>query len=490
MRVLHYNNVDFSIDANGEITRSSSWHVMPDADTEINSGWTSLRGQAEQWAGEIGDPWRLPTANSMNYTEDTDYIVREISFKSQSRYVYEITFTGSKKHLTAKINGGISESIDNNAEKVKSATWLVHADSLDGWLPQIGDVLDWAGIDYLCENIQLQEHTGDEWEVKITARDTSIMMVGQPTYSLNSNHEKTCHAKWRVSLDAYDDFIAANSINSDASDWAGEAYYISDIQSNPYGKIAYYVSLEAKYIESRLLSVKRSENFDGYDANGNVKKIINWTAWWRVAKNELTDFENKIGDSASEWAKPGTIITRVDPVRINDLLYEVTMEAKEPKTSGSYALEYNTDDRSNLGNRKDVESRETDYILSVSQCGWFKNSQGQYEEIPDWDAATLCPFNTSSPLPQELIGAHLKCVQVQEAKFLRGRSQTHVGMNVNWSTSARTLNEVAGVNGSWLKQSFETEEVFDNEGKRWTKVIRSYLHAPADMSWNGSYGGH
>lgn len=76
------------------------------------------------------------------------------------------------------------------------------------------------------------------------------------------------------------------------------------------------------------------------------------------------------------------------------------------------------------------------------------------------------------------------------SEVFEGRSRTHVAMNVNWSTSARTLEKVTGVNGSWLKQSFETEEVFDNEGKRWTKVIRSYLHAPANMTWNGYYGGH
>ena len=490
MRILHYNNVDFSIDANGEITRSSSWLVMPDDNTEINTGWVDLRAQAEQWAGEVGDPWRLPTSNSTNYTEDTDYITREISFKSQSRYVYEVVFAGSRKHLTAKMNGGISESIDNNGERVKTATWLVHAESLAGWLPQIGDVLDWAGNDYICENIQLQEHTGDEWEIKITARDTSVMMIGQPSYSHNDNHEKTCRAKWRIGLDSYAGFIAENSINSEASGWAGDAYYISDIQATPYGKIAYYVSLEAKFVESRLLNVRRNENFDGYDTNGNIKKITSWTAEWRVPKSELANFTNRVGAPANDWAESGATITRVDPVRINDLLYEVTVEAKELKNSSSYAMEYSTDDRSSLGNRKDVESRETDYILSASQCGWFKNSQGQYEEIPEWDAATLCPFSTSAPLPQELIGAHLKCVQVQEAKFLRGRSRTHVAMNVNWSTSARTLEKVTGVNGSWLKQSFETEEVFDNEGKRWTKVIRSYLHAPANMTWNGYYGGH
>ncbi|MDD5728602.1 MAG: hypothetical protein PHV59_08570 [Victivallales bacterium] len=490
MRVLHHNNIDFNIDADGEITRRSIWHVMPDEDSQIDSGWINLREQAEEWAGDIGAPWRLPTADSTDFTEDGNYIVQEISFKSKSRYVYEVTFDGGRKHLSAEIQGGVNETIDNSGESVKTATWLVHADSLTGWLPEIGGMLSWAGSDFLCENIQLNEHHSGEWEVKITARDTSVMMIGQPLYSHNSDHENTCKAKWRVSLDSYSDFIAANGINSDASSWAGADYYISDVQTSAHGNIAYYVSLEAAYIESRLLNVKYSESLDGYDINGNIRKNTSWTAHWRIPSDMLEDFENLVGESAADWASADAIITKVDPVRINDLLYEVSLEAKDPENSGNFAFEYNSDDRSKLGSRKDINCRETDYILSASQCGWFTDSNGKYEEIPDWEPELMCPFTCSEALSPKIINARLKCVQVKEAEFLKGRSKSHVSMNLNWSTSSRVESSVAGVAGSWLKQSFETEEVFDNEGKRWTKVIRSYLHAPAGMTWNASYGGH
>ncbi len=458
MRISHNNNVDFNIDSNGEVKRRSTWHLVLDDTAVLDSEWVNLRSQVEAWAGAVGDAWRLPIVNSENYTEDADFIIGEIAYKSLSRYMYEVSYTGHKKHLTAEIIGGINETINNSSEHSKSATWLVHADSLSGWLPEIGDTLNWAGADFLCENIQLQERADNEWEVKISAKDMSVMMIGNPTFSLTNDHESTRKAKWRVSIDAYDNFVASNGINSDASSWAGSAYYVSDIQVSPHGKIAYYVSLEASYVETRLLSVKHSEAFNGYDEDGKIKKVIIWTGRWRVHKDNLSDFENRVGESAENWTMPSAIITKVDPVRVTDLIYEVTMEAKEPENSG--ALEFNMDDRSKLGSRVDIICKEVDFLLNASDCGWNKNSQGQYEEIPEWDAEKLCPFTTATPLPHEVIDANLKCVFISKTTFLRGRSKAHIRMNLTWSRTPRIVTSVAGVMGSWLKQSFDTEEKY------------------------------
>ena len=490
MQVLHQNNIDFNVDSNGKVNRRSVWQVGLEESAVVDTEWVDLREQIETWAGAVGDDWRLPDVGSATYIEDSDYLISEITFKSLNRYMYEVSYVGHKKHLTAEIIGGISETINSFSEHSKSATWKVHADSLVGWLPQIGDVLVWAGTDFLCENIDLQEHADNEWEVKITGKDMSVMMIGNPTFSRTNDHESVRKAKWRVSLDAYDDFITNNAINSDASSWAGSAYYVSDIQVNPHGKIAYYISLEARYVETRLLSVKHSEAFNGYDADGKINSVIIWTGNWRVHYDNLSDFENKVGESAEEWAIAGAIITKVDPLRVTDLIYEVSMEAREPENSGGNAIEFNMDDRSRLGRRVDIICKEVDFMLDANNCGWHKNPQGQYEEIPEWDAQTQCPFTSISPLPPEMIDANLKCVFVSKTTFLRGRSKAHVRMNLNWSREPRLVVSVAGVMGSWLKQSFDTEEVFDNEGKRWTKIIRSYMHSPADYDWNSNYGGH
>jgi len=490
MQFLHQNNIDFNIDSNGEISRSGVWHATLDEGAAVDTEWLNFRSQVEAWAGVVGDDWRVPDVDSATYTEDTNFIISKVNFKSLNRYMYEVSYEGHKKHLTAELIGGVNETINSSSEHSKSATWKIHADSLAGWLPAIGDVLAWAGNDFLCENIQLQEHADHEWEVKITAKDMSVMMVGNPTFSRTNEHESVRKAKWRVSLDAYDDFISSNGINSDASSWAGSAYYISDIQVSPHGKIAYYISLEARYVETRLLSVKHSEAFNGYDVDGKIKRVIIWTGRWRVHYDNLSDFENRVGESAEEWAIAGAIITKVDPVRVTDLIYEVSMEAREPESSGESASEFNMDDRSRLGRRVDIFCKEVDFMLGASDCGWHKNSQGQFEEIPEWDFNTQCPFITTSPLPSEIIDTNLKCVFVSKTTFLRGRSKAHVRMNLDWSRTPRIVTSVTGIMGSWLKQSFDTEEVFDNEGKRWTKIIRSYMHAPSNCIWNSNYGGH
>jgi hypothetical protein len=490
MRIIHTNNVDFDIDNNGEISRRSTWHVMPDENYFVSGSWTDFRPLVEQWAGSVGDSWRLPTPDSQNYTEDSQFIVGKISFRSIARHIYEVEYSGYKKHLSAEMVGGVTESVNNSDERTKTAVWKVHADSLDNWIPAIGDVLNWAGSDFICEDIQLQKHADNEWEVKISAKDTSVMMIGQPDFSRSDDYESIRKAKWRVGIHAFEDFITAHDINSDASGWAGEAYYVSDIEVSTYGKIAYYVTLEARQVMTRLLEVKRQESFSGYDSDGNIDKVVNWTSRWRIHRDSLSDFENITGQSAEEWSTSGTIITKVEPVRVTDLIYEVTMEAEELENSGVSAASYSLDNRSKLANRKDIFCKEVDYVLTAAQCGWYEEAKGKFEKIPDWTPAKQCPFITSSNLDIEMINTKLKCVFVSEVSFLRGRSKAHVKMNLDWSRISRVESRVAGVTGSWLKKNFDTEELFDNEGKRWTKIIRSYIHAPAGFEWNTSYGEH
>jgi hypothetical protein len=209
-----------------------------------------------------------------------------------------------------------------------------------------------------------------------------------------------------------------------------------------------------------------------------------------VHRDSLIDFEDRTGQSAEDWSAPDTIITKVDPVRVTDMIYEVTMEAQELDNSGTNAANYTLDNRSKLANRKDIFCREVDYVLNASQCGWYEDSKGKFEKIPDWDPGKQCPFLTSVNLNLEMINTKLKCVFVSEVSFLRGRSKAHVKMNLDWSRASRIASRVAGVTGSWLKKNFDTEELFDNEGKRWTKIIRSYIHAPAGFQWNSGYGEH
>ena len=83
MRAVHYNNIDFSIDRDGRIGRASTWHVMDDG--TLSGNWHGLRERVKAWAGKPGDDWRIPDADSVGYTEDADYVIDSIRFKSLSR---------------------------------------------------------------------------------------------------------------------------------------------------------------------------------------------------------------------------------------------------------------------------------------------------------------------------------------------------------------------------------------------------------------------
>ncbi|QSH40788.1 hypothetical protein P0136_11440 [Lentisphaerota bacterium ZTH] len=490
MRIVHQNNIDFSIEVDGSIKRRSVWQIMPDENFNIEQNWPAFRQQAEAWAGSVGDAWRQPAADSRAFTEDPDFIISSIDFKSVNRYIYEVSYSGVKKHSTAEMLGGVSVAVNNCAEIEKSASWRIHADNLQNWLPAIGDVISWAGENYLCSALKLQEAAGGEWQVAITAKDMSILQTGNPGFTRNHFGESVATGKWRVSLTQHQDFLDNNNINSPAP-WAGEGYFVSNISSSPDGKLGYYVSLEAKHVNFKLLDVKRSESFKGYASAGTANLDICWTGRWRIHRDNLSDYENIAGSSAEEWAAPGAIITKIDPIRITDVMYEVVLEARVPEASSGFAaMNYNGDDRSNLQSRTDVHVENIAYQLTHRECGWREAPRGYFIKLEDWNMQLDCPFITSGQLPVSMVEKYPKCTKVTESKYLKGSSVRHVQMTLDWNNSGKVFNaKVGGVYGKWLKGRIDTAEVFDNLGERWTKVSRSYLYAPENLEWNHNYRG-
>jgi hypothetical protein len=488
MRILHYNNIDFNIDKDGQIIRQSTWHVMPDADVNVEADWVTFQDEIAGWAGKVGDNYRVPGANSQSYTEDPEYIITGISFKALSRYMYDVSYTGTRKHVTAEMIGGISESINNSEEREKSAKWLIHADSIDGWLPAIGIKLDWAGDTYSCENIRKQELSYGEWEVSITAKDMSIQAIGNPTLSRNNSAESVKTGRWRVNNEEYETFLATHDINSDASNWAGANYYVTNVSSQPLGKLGYYVTLEAKEVKARMLEVKRTETFEGYDIGGFLKKSVSWISRWRVHKDQKEDFENIVGNSAEEWADYGAVVMKVDPVRINDMEYEYVLEASNPKFSTSFSYNYDTDDRSNLSCRTDLDVINADYILDAAACGWSQQADGSYKAISGWEPKKQCPVVTSEKLPVSEINKNHKTILAVQTKYLRGNSKSQVSQLKEWNNSNRIYYKNIGDNyGGWLKESLETENIFDNEGQKWVKLTKKYRFPPKNYTWNSTY---
>lgn len=561
MKIVHQKNINFSIAADGEITRTGTWRVKPDDEVNIEENRPGFRQEVEDWAGKIGDPFRLPSADLQGYTEDPDCIVTGITFNSVEFSIYDVTFTGHKKHLIAAMTGGISETVNEFDEHEKSAVWQIHADSLEGWLPKTGDALSWAGADYQCVNISSRQLAYREWEVKLTARDMtvmmlgnpvlkqnnnlerfssarwrvgkdaietfltehavnsaaewagdgyvvtgvscetngasgyyvmltasdmSVMMLGNPAFKRNSNFESTVSAVWRVSSGAIETFLAAHEINNDASGWAGEDYYVTEISSRPEGAQGYLVTIEAGHAGVRKLDVKRREIFAGYDISGNPRREIIWTGRWRVHRDNKQDFENITGSSAADWAEEGYIVTSVDPSRISDMEYEYVVEAKSPELSNLAAMHYKND-RTNLASRIDVMVDSGTFILSAEQCGWVRSDDGRYDEIADWDCDANCPFQTEDVLAQEMIGCELLCALLTVSTYRKGETRRHVADEVQWTSSSRIVSNADGNDGDWRKIEIKADIINDSRGDVWTKVSKKYMHAPAGFKWNQNY---
>ena len=711
MKIIHPKNIDFSIGADGGVTRVSVWRVKPDEESDIMEERPGFRQEVEDWAGRIGDAFRTPTADLQGYAEDPDYLVTGISFKSVEFSIYEVTFTGQKKHLTATMIGGIRESISLLGEQERSARWMVHADSLSEWLPKIGDTLNWAGADYRCETISSQKLSYGEWDVTLKARDMSVLLLGNPSFKRNSNLESFASAKWRVRKDSIDSFLSEHAINSpagwagenyivtnissetdgvlgfcvtveardmsvlllgnpsfkrnsnlesfasakwrvskdsidsflaehavnspagwagenyivtnissepdgvfgycvtveahhmsvlmlgnpsfkrnsnlesfasakwrvskdsidsflaehavnspadwagenyiitnvssepdgvlgyyvtvevrdmsvlllgnpsfkrnsnlesfvsakwrinkesidaflaehelnsNATEWAGDGYYVTNISSEPDGVLGYYVTLEARHVGVRQVEAMRREVFAGYDLFGNPRREIVWTGRWRVHRDNRQEFENITGLSAADWAEEGYIVTSVEPSRISDMEYEYKVDAKSPESSNLASMHYKND-RTNLASREDVIVDSATFILSAEQCGMFKNGEGQYELIEEWDPAVSCPFQTESPLAEEMIDRELLCALLTVSTYRKGETRRHVAREVQWANSSRIVDNADGHSGDWRKIEIRADILNDSKGDVWTKVTKKYMHAPGGCKWNPNF---
>jgi len=489
MQIVHYNHFDFDIDPAGRITRKSTWHVMPDRD--VTTDWTAFGEAVKTWAGKLGDAWRLPTANSQDYTTDNDYVVTAISCKARARYMYEVTFTGQLHALTATQLGQTEITVNDNGEKEKSARWLVHADSLDAFLPRPGDVLSWAGELYLCGQISCRDVGGKRYEVSLRARDMAVLQVGLPTFKRTALLESVKTAKWRVAASAYDEFLAAHDVDADASSWAGDGYYVTSVSASPIGKCGYYVTLEAKHIAVRLIDVKRAVRFLCFNNDGSVANEVIYTGRWQVHKDSLDDFNVLSGTSAADWADDGFIVTAIEPTRLSATEYQITLTARSPACQLQFAPIY--DDRSNLSARKDVKVDLSEFKLTPEQCGWTQQNGSWIKlnklQSSSW-TARYCPLTTSTELDWSLTQTPLRTTTVAVTEYKRGQVSLYVKTLAEWNESD-ILNNYTLCNdtGSWRKLHQESELILDNLGKFWTKITRHYQKAPGSFSWNASYAG-
>jgi hypothetical protein len=166
--------------------------------------------------------------------------------------------------------------------------------------------------------------------------------------------------------------------------------------------------------------------------------------------------------------------------------YEYKVDAKSPENSNLGAMHYKND-RTNLASREDVMVDSATFILSADQCGLFKNSEGQYELIEEWNPEISCPFQTDTPLAEEIIDRELLCALLTVSTYRKGEIRRHVAREVQWANSSRIVNNADGHSGDWRKIEIRADILNDSKGDVWTKVTKKYMHAPGGCKWNPNF---
>ncbi len=532
MRVTHINNIDFSISQENAITCTSVWELLPDENFEQT--WPSFEAEVKAWAGDIGDDWRVPNPDSKGYTADNTRIITAIECKSKARWCYEVSYTGRVKDLEARMTE-YSEDINNREEYQKNATFLVETEYLEAWCPNIGDVLTWAGELFCCDNISKRKNglNNNQWEVSIQAVDMRLLMLGNPTFSRNSRYESVKTAVWRVHNDEYENFLAEHNIGT-AAGWAGDKYYITDMNADPRGNYGYDVTLEAKHIEVRCVEVRREEVLKSYDTADDPEKEITYVGTWQVHADSLAEFQDQVGLLAAEWAESNFIITKSTPTLVNPMEYEVVMEAVDKD-------QFITQSEGSIGTLKSDYSSELEVtpftmemILTPQQLGWMKEgvtdaSQGSDSQVassgvPDtskgevwvpykesylfrkalkdvaakknqWNADTDCPFviagsgyDRSGSI--EFANKPYQCICVEITKYTKGDpAQNLSALKTRIESYPRIIKwgPIRGLTASWKRIRFEVEKVKDSRGNAWWKESYTMQAAPNDWRWNEKY---
>ena len=230
----------------------------------------------------------------------------------------------------------------------------------------------------------------------------------------------------------------------------------------------------------------RTEKFAGLTRAGAIRREIVWNARWRVAAEELPTFFGQTGTFPGDWPEPDCLITSVMPKRLSEMEYEVTVEAQH-RSNPDLLQYYSIEDRSDLANRTDIAVDMADFHLTAAMAGYQKLPDGHYMPIPNWNALAGCPFRSESKLPANMIDLTLRCLVVTVSIYVSGGVKSRIAELAAWTQGRVTNAAVEGIEGSFLRIRQTCKETFDDSGKLYTRITRSYQKAPGDYIWSTNY---
>lgn len=498
MQLKYLNNLAFAVAADGRWSRRNGWRLFPDSSIATEAEQLAFRSEVEAWAGAAGEAFRLPAADGGGFEYDTGWQVTAIHCHPGEDNSYEITYEAIPVGLTGELLHNRQLSSNIFGERERQAVWLVKTEQLDGFLPEIGQELDWAGEHFRCESVDCRNTGVNLWEVTVRAKDMQLLLLGEPSYHCSDSFEQLKEGRWQVASALYAEFLAANAVNQPA-DWAGKDYFVIRLSAEPLGKLGFLVAVTARHISVRQLEVRRLETFSGFDAFGQPKRNLRWLGRWRVRADAREQFENITALAPADWASSDCIVTSVTPRRINDLESEYLLEAcsRNNVLNILNGNRRNDDDRSDLARREDVRIRGVrEYRMSAKDCGYIRSNQG-YLKIRDYDPygwdfeynSPLRPPNgVTSEWPTYQIERTILCIELEIVNFLPGGPAGNVADAIAFYSANVVFNgALAGYEGSWRCADRQLEAISNSAGELWSKLTERWLLAPAGYQWNSQY---
>ena len=486
MYIQFLNAPGFTIDNDNMLHRSGSWMLTADDDP---NGDIALQAQA--WAGSIGDAWRQPSDTGDSYEADPEFSVTQIKCQALDSKSCIVTFEASavqKSGLLEAVSGSCIFERCCDLSEHKTIQYILSNSNIDT-LPQVGDVIDWAGSNYRCESLNCRIVNQTVLHVTLKAVNTAVTPDGRIVTAFDNDHGQTKKGSWLITPEALEDFLNRNQLNMPAL-WAGENYYISSVQTEPADSArCTSVTLTARNSELKLLEVMRSEEIVCMADMQQPEKLFIWNSVWRASDNDRLQFEAMLGESAESWTNdPHAIVSKVTPRRISDCEFEYLLEARYPESIDISGIRGRYWRDRDLPDRHEYYTRVGELRFSPRQCGYRYSYNGHYRKLKTWQPEALCPLRTSDPLPLNWVNQPVKLLEIVEVTYLHGTSAKNLEDITPWFTESRiSSSEIAGVSGSFLRYDLDVDDITDNRGREWTRITKVYRKAPENYTWNSNY---
>lgn len=486
MIVQNLYHANLKINAEGTVSLENAWQL---ARSEPAAELETLLDEVRAWAGKIGDPFRIPAADgSFEFAETL--LVSGIDIKPIDLSVCRVTFSGAEFPAgedgapAPAALGAASETRASDGALRRKRTFRAPATLAAELIPSPGRVLDWEGGAFVCESCTVTA-SALAVEFEVTARETTLAALGLPVPGLDADGFETREAAWFVAAGGYEAFAALHPVGG-AEAWAGEQFLLTALEAKAVGKIGYEVTLKTRKAETRRISQVRTEEFAGIARSGAILREIVWKARWRVLAADLPGFRMLTGSAPADWAEPGCLVTKVTPARLNDLEYEVDVEAQHSGNPGLFD-HYSTEDRSGLDTRTDVAVDMADFHITAEMAGYSECPDGQFLPVPNWKPLFGCPFQTEAKLAESLIEKTVRCLVITVSVYVSGRVAAQIEGLADWAATRRFNGNVAGINGSYLKIAQHCKETCNDVGQIYTRITRSYQKSPTGLTWSGNY---